>query len=102
MDVNIAMHYELIFQHWQLFLDGYKVTVILLFSVFMVSIVLAIILAIFRSSDSSVLRHPIRGYTYFMRGTPLLLQVYIIYYGLGQFESIRASIFWPLLSEAWF
>jgi len=102
LDVDIAMHYELIFKHWQLFLDGYKVTVTLLFVVFSVSMVLAIILAIFRSSDRSVLRHPIRGYTYFMRGTPLLLQVYIIYYGLSQFESVRTSIFWPLLSEAWF
>ena len=35
-----------------------------------------------------------------MRGTPLLLQVYIIYYGLGQFELIRSSILWPFLSEA--
>ena len=37
-----------------------------------------------------------------MRGTPLLLQVYIIYYGLGQFEMVRTSIFWPWLKEAWF
>lgn len=96
------MHLDLIFEHWRWFLDGYKITLILLITVFSISMLLGIMLAVFRSSDASKLSRPIRGYTYFMRGTPLLLQVYIIYYGLGQFEIIRASIFWPLLREAWF
>ena len=96
------MHADLVIQHWQWFLDGYMVTLILLVTVFSISMLLAILLAVFRSSDVSRLSGPIRGYTYFMRGTPLLLQVYIIYYGLGQFEMVRTSIFWPWLKEAWF
>ena len=96
------MHVDLVIQHWQWFLDGYTVTLILLVTVFSISMLLAILLSVFRSSDVSRLSGPIRGYTYFMRGTPLLLQVYIIYYGLGQFEMVRTSIFWPWLKEAWF
>ena len=35
-------------------------------------------------------------------GTPLLIQIFLIYYGPGQFEIVRESMFWPLLSEPWF
>ena len=36
------------------------------------------------------------------RGTPLLVQLFVIYYGLAQFEWVRQSLAWPLLREAWF
>lgn len=40
--------------------------------------------------------------TYVFRGTPLLVQTYLIYYGVGQFEVIRQSWLWdPILSQAW-
>ncbi|NIM31740.1 MAG: ABC transporter permease subunit, partial [Pseudomonas stutzeri] len=40
--------------------------------------------------------------TYTFRGTPLLVQTYLIYYGLGQFEAVRESFLWgPILSNAW-
>lgn len=38
----------------------------------------------------------------FFRGTPLLIQLFLIYYGPGQFEVIRHSFWWPLLQEAMF
>jgi His/Glu/Gln/Arg/opine family amino acid ABC transporter permease subunit len=41
-------------------------------------------------------------YVLFFRGTPLLVQLFAIYYGLGQFEIVRDSFAWPLLREAWF
>src|SRR6185312_10838812 len=34
-----------------------------------------------------------------LRGTPLLLQIFLIYYGLGQFAAVRASVLWPFLRE---
>ena len=40
--------------------------------------------------------------TYVIRGTPLLVQLFIIYYGLPQFEAIRESALWPLLRSPWF
>jgi len=36
----------------------------------------------------------------FFRGTPLLIQLFIIYYGLGQFEAVSKSFLWPVLGDA--
>ena len=41
-------------------------------------------------------------YVLFFRGTPLLVQLFAIYFGLAQFEVVRESFAWPLLREAWF
>jgi arginine/ornithine transport system permease protein len=43
----------------------------------------------------------INGYVYLFRGTPLLVQTYLIYYGLSQFEWIRDSWAWVFLREPW-
>ena len=44
---------------------------------------------------------PARVYIYVFRGTPLLIQMYIIYYGLAQFEVVRESLLWLVLREAY-
>lgn len=41
-------------------------------------------------------------YTYVIRGTPMLVQLYLIYYGLAQFDAVRESVLWPWLSSATF
>jgi arginine/ornithine transport system permease protein len=41
-------------------------------------------------------------FTYVIRGTPMLVQLFLLYYGLAQFEAVRASALWPWLSSAWF
>lgn len=38
-----------------------------------------------------------KGYILIFRGSPLLIQLFLIYYGLGQFGVIRHSFLWPLL-----
>lgn len=45
------------------------------------------------------LNYPFLGLYLFLRSTPLLVQFYLIYYGLGQFEWIRNSHLWPLLQN---
>ena len=40
-----------------------------------------------------------RFYVFVFRGTPLLVQMFLIYYGLSQFDAVRHSIFWPFLRE---
>ena len=37
-----------------------------------------------------------------LTGTPLLIQIFLIYYGPGQFEWLKASPLWPLLKQPWF
>lgn len=39
------------------------------------------------------------GYVFAFRSTPLLVQIFLIYYGLGQLESVRHSFLWPVLRE---
>ena len=39
------------------------------------------------------------GYIFFLRGTPLLVQLFLVYYGLAQFEAVRQSAFWPVLRD---
>ena len=39
------------------------------------------------------------GYIFFFRGTPLLIQLFLVYYGLGQFEVVRESVLWPYLRD---
>jgi arginine/ornithine transport system permease protein len=64
--------------------------------------VLSVPLAIARISGHRALAWPVWAFTYVVRGTPLLVQVFIVYYGLAQFQAVRESIAWPLLREAWF
>ncbi|TIX86828.1 ABC transporter permease [Rhizobium sp. P44RR-XXIV] len=61
--------------------------------------VLALLLALARLSGLAVLDWFARLYVFVFRGTPLLVQIFLIYYGLGQFPTIRHSIFWPLLRD---
>ncbi|MDX3929821.1 MAG: ABC transporter permease [Shinella sp.] len=63
--------------------------------------VLAFGLALMRTSGSVLLDFPARFYIFAFRGTPLLVQIYIIYYGLSQFPALRQSFLWPFLREAY-
>ena len=82
-----------------LFLDGLRVTLELLLVSTAVGMVLAVPLALVRVSRSRILSVPATAYTYAFRGTPLLVQIFLIYYGLPQFEAVRGSAVWPLLRD---
>jgi octopine/nopaline transport system permease protein len=64
-----------------------------------IGFVLALGLTAMRLSPNPILSRFARTYVYVFRGTPLLIQMFLIYYGLGQFASVRASVFWPVLRE---
>ena len=59
-------------------------------------------LAVARVSARRWLALPVWLFTYVFRGTPLLVQLFLVYYGFAQFEAVRESALWPLLREAWF
>lgn len=77
------------------------VPLLLQLTVFSVSVgaVFAVLLALMRLSGNPGLDYPARGYIFVFRGTPLLVQIFLIYYGLGQFPEIRQSIAWPFLRQ---
>jgi len=60
--------------------------------------VLAVVLALLRASFVPA-AWVVRGYVYVLRGTPLLLQIFLIYYGVSQFSWVRQSILWPFLRQ---
>src|SRR5206468_12488221 len=62
---------------------------------------LAIPLALLRVSRKPLLWVPVYGYIFFLRGTPLLIQVYLIYYGLGQIGWIKTTFLWGFFREAY-
>jgi octopine/nopaline transport system permease protein len=64
-----------------------------------IGFVLALGLAAMRLGANPLLSRFARAYVYVFRGTPLLIQMFLIYYGLGQFSAVRASVLWPLLRE---
>ena len=55
--------------------------------------------AILRIKNNLILGKLAYGYSYIFRGTPLLVQIFIIYYGFGQVEFIRESFLWIILKE---
>jgi octopine/nopaline transport system permease protein len=61
--------------------------------------VLAVLLALMRLSGHPLLDRVARSYVFVFRGTPLLVQIFLIYYGLGQFPEIRQSFAWTFLRQ---
>ena len=95
------LDFMLVLKHWDLFLRGVGNTVALLVFPLTLSTIIAVPLAIIRAQRVPVLNGMISGYIYLFRGTPLLVQLYLLYYGVAQFEFIRQSFLWPLLREPW-
>ena len=85
-----------------MYLNGTWVTLKLLLVALAAGLVVAIPLAVMRASSNPWLSRPVWLFTYVFRGTPLLVQLFLIYYGLAQFSWMRESIVWPLFSSAWF
>lgn len=84
------------------FAKGLQVCLLLLAISVGTGFVLSVPLAVARVSRRRWLAWPVWAYTYVFRGTPLLVQLFVVYYGFAQFEAVRESVLWPLLREAWF
>ncbi|MCS6811064.1 MAG: ABC transporter permease subunit [Tepidimonas sp.] len=93
------MNWSVIFEpaQLQLYAEGLLTTLKLLLASLAVGGLLAIGLALALNSPLGWLRRLVGAYTYVIRGTPLLIQVYLIYYGLAQLEWIQArwDELWP-------
>ena len=93
------MNLEVIIDNFPKLLEGVLVTVELVVLALAVGMVLAVPMALMRVSRNWLLRGPAYAYIFFFRGTPLLVQIFLIYYGLGQFDAVRESVLWPILRE---
>lgn len=94
------MDIELILQNWSLFLQGIWTTLWLVATALLIGGLMAIPLALAQALKIRFWGQLAFGFSYAFRGTPLLVQMYLIYYGLSQFEAVRDSVFWFVLKDA--
>jgi polar amino acid transport system permease protein len=84
---------------------GVGVTLLMLFSTSILGFLLAVPIGLVQVTGPWPLKILAKGFCTIIRGTPLLLQLWLLYYGLGslfpQFPEIRNSFLWPYLREAW-
>jgi arginine/ornithine transport system permease protein len=96
------MDLEVIAENLPLYLRGTWVTVQLLVVALVAGLVIAVPVAMMRASRNPLLWGLPWLYIWFFRGTPLLVQVFMLYHGLAQFDAIRESeLLWPVLKEAY-
>ena len=80
------MDFAPVFENYDLYLEGLLTTVKLVSVALAIGLGMAIPLAILRTSGNPLVNAPVWAFTYFFRGTPLLVQMFLIYYGLGQLQ----------------
>jgi polar amino acid transport system permease protein len=97
--VSWTERWEMIARFLPDLLEGTLMTLELVGVAVVVGLILAIPLGIARASRHWYVRALPYTYVFFFRGTPLLLQLFLVYYGLSQFEAVRDSMFWPYLRE---
>ena len=95
------MQFDLVLENWPLFAGGVWLTIQLTVLSVAIGFCIALPCGIARARHTPIASPLINAYVYLFRGTPLLVQLYLIYYGLSQFEFVRDSFLWPVLREAW-
>lgn len=82
--------------------DGLVMTVQLVFLALLIGGIMAVPLAIMRNSKKAWVNLPVLAYTYIFRGTPLLIQLYMIYYGVTLIEGIQETFWWEIFRLAYY
>ena len=93
MDLNFAL------EHFPRLLNAATLTIQLTLLSLFFGIFVGVFFAILRTSNNKILFYISYYYSYVLRGTPLLVQIFIIYFGLAQIEWIRESFLWVFLKE---
>ena len=95
------MRVDLVLQNWQLFAHGVWITVQLTARAVAIGFAIALPAGLARARRSRFWEPVLEAYVYLFRGTPLLVQTFLIYYGLAQFGWIRSSWAWTFLRDPW-
>jgi His/Glu/Gln/Arg/opine family amino acid ABC transporter permease subunit len=93
--------YQLIWQSLPDLLNGLVLTLQLTVISVPVGLCLALPLGIIRAENKGWASRAVNVYTYIFRGTPLLIQLFMIYYGLAQFSFVKSSFLWVFLREGY-
>jgi len=95
------VNFEIIIDSLPVLLSATVTTLELLALSLVVGMCLAIPIALMRLSPNPLLWMPAYAYIYFFRGSPLLVQLFLIYYGLGQFDWIKTTFLWSILRQGY-
>ena len=93
------MDLELIITSFPKLLSATVVTLKLLSASLFFGLILGLLFAILRLNNNKLVSGFAYVYSYVFRGTPLLVQIFIIYFGLGQIEYLRTTFLWVILKE---
>ena len=96
------MDFDAIRDSLQSYLHGAGITLVLTLAALAIGLLCALPLAILRGWPSRWVAGPVWAFTYVIRGTPLLVQLFLIYHGLAQFDVVKQSVLWPWFRSAWF
>ena len=94
---------ELILDSMPRLLSGIMITIELTILSVLLGLSLAIPLAMLYLAKNPLLSMPVRTFVFYFRGTPLLVQIFLIYYGSGQFvDVLKAAGLWVFFREPYF
>ena len=93
------MDLDLMISSFPKLLNATLVTLKLLSLSLIFGLILGLFFAILRLNKNIFINRFAYGYSYVFRGTPLLVQIFIIYFGLGQIEYLRSTVLWIILKE---
>ena len=93
------MDLELMINSFPKLLNAAVITLKLLSVSLIIGLFIGLFFAILRLNKNIFINRFAYGYSYVFRGTPLLVQIFIIYFGLGQIEYLRSTVLWVVLKE---
>ena len=93
------MDFELMINSFPKLLNAAVITLKLLSASLIIGLFIGLFFAILRLNKNIFINKFAYGYSYLFRGTPLLVQIFIIYFGLGQIEYLRSTFLWVILKE---
>ena len=93
------MDIELMITSFPKLLNATLITLKLLSVSLILGLFIGLGFAILRMNKNKLINKFAYGYSYIFRGTPLLVQIFIIYFGLGQIEYLRTTFLWVVLKE---
>lgn len=95
------MDFQPIIENLPLYFQGLWTTILLVSSSLAIGLCLAIPIALLATAKNKWISFVPKAYIYFFRGTPLLVQMYMIYHGMGQFEIVHETFLWTFFQEAY-
>ena len=93
------MDFDLMISSFPKLLSATVITLKLLSASLFFGLFIGLLFAILRLNKNPIINKLAYGYSYVFRGTPLLVQIFIIYFGLGQIEYFRSTFLWVVFKE---